>query len=124
MGDWRLAGYIHGGIYFPFSDDFGEFTMLLFRASVYDGTSSCFILQLRGYIGFLAFDDIFVTDKVGEDKAIESMRSARVKRSLEPSTGGVDGYELIQAQVCCDDYVKRREELRRLLQHILCVDVE
>lgn len=124
MGDWGLAGYIHGRIYLPFSDDFGKFTMLLFRASVYDGTSSCFILPLCGYIGLLAFDDIFVIDEVGEDKAIESMGSARVKRSLEPSTEGVDGYELIQAQVCCDDYVKRREKLRRLSQHILCVDVE
>lgn len=63
-------------------------------------------------------------DEVREDKAIESMRSARVKRSLESSTGGVDGYELIQAQVCCDDYVKRRKKLRRLSQYILCVDVE
>lgn len=124
MGDWGLAGYIHGRIYLPFSDDFGRFTMLLFRASVYDGTSSCFILPLCGYIGFLAFDDIFVIDEVGEDKAIESMGSAGVKRSLEPSTGGVDGYELIQAQVCCDDYVERREKLRCLSQHILCVDME
>lgn len=65
-----------------------------------------------------------MTDEVGEDKAIESMGSACVKRSLEPSTRGVDGCELVQAHVCCDDYVERREELRRLSQHILCVDVE
>lgn len=95
MGDWGLAGYINGGIYFPFGDDFGEFTMLLFRASVYDGTGSCFILPLCVYIGFLAFDDIFVADEVGKDKAVEPMGSARVKRSLEPSTGGVDDYELM-----------------------------
>lgn len=63
-------------------------------------------------------------DEVGEDKAIESMGSARVKRSLESSTGCVNGYELIQAQVCCDDYVKRRKKLRRLSQHALCIDVE
>lgn len=124
MGDWGLAGYIHRRINFPFRDDFGGFTMLLFRASVYDGTSTCFMLPLCGYIGFLAFDDIFVTDEVGEDKAIESMGSARVKGSLKPSTGGVNGYELFQAQVCCDYYVERREEFRRLSQHILCVDVE
>lgn len=47
------------------------------------------------YIGFLAFDDIFVADEVGKDKAVEPMGSARVKRSLEPSTGGVDDYELM-----------------------------
>lgn len=65
-----------------------------------------------------------MTDEVGEDKAIESMGSARVKRSLESSAGGVDVDELIQSQVCCDDYVKRRKKLGWLSQHILRVDVE
>lgn len=91
MRDWGLAGYIDGRIYFPFGDDFGGFTMLLFRTRVYDGTGSCFILPFCGYIGFLTFDDVFVADEVGKDKAVEPMGSARVKRSLEFSTGGVDG---------------------------------
>lgn len=123
MWYWGLAGYIDGRIYFPFGNNFGEFAMLLFRARVYDRTSSCFIFPLCGYIGFLAFHDIIVTDEVGKDEAVEPMRSARVERSLEPSTGGIDGYELMQAQVCCDNYVERREEFRRLSQHILCVHV-
>lgn len=123
MGDWGLAGYIDGRIYFPFGNNFGEFAMLLFRASVYDRAGSCLILPLCGYIGFLAFDDIIVADEVGKDEAVEAMRSARVERSLEPSTGGIDGYELMQAQVCCDDYVERREEFRCFSQHILCVHV-
>ena len=124
MRDRGLAGYVDGRIYFPFGDDLGDFTVLGFRASVYDGTGSCFIRPLCGYIGLLAFDDIFVADEVGEDESVESVGSGRVKRSLEPTTGGVDGYEFMQAQVCCDDYVERREEVRCLSQHILCVDLE
>lgn len=114
LGYWGFAGYIDGRIYFPFGDDFGEFTMFLFRTSIYDRTSCCFVLPFCGYIGSLSFDDVFVADEVGKNKAVEPMGSARVKRSLKSTTGGVDGFELMQTQVCCDDYMERREEFRRL----------
>ena len=111
-GDGGAVGEDDGGIDLAFRDDFFELSVLFLGGRCDDRSGSGLGFEGRGDVGFLALEDVFVRDEVGENEAEEAVGTGGVEGAVTESTGGVDGGEGAEVEVGGYDHVEGDVVLR------------